>query len=133
MSKEELLKDVVHEVRVPKSTSLKYEPASEPLRPGGRKRSSSRTHEVPFPTIPKCARASLPHPPFGMVPGCSALRERECEREFFIANLLVRIHVIIVMIRWTGLVPWEFEFPFPGSPHVSSRLSSRRAAIVSDK
>ena len=37
------------------------------------------------------------------------------EREFFIDNLLVRIHFIIVMIRWTGLVPWEFEFPFPGS------------------
>ena len=37
------------------------------------------------------------------------------EREFFIGNLLVRIHVIIVMIRWTGLAPWEFEFPFPGS------------------
>ena len=37
------------------------------------------------------------------------------EREFFIANLLVRIHFIIVMIRWTGLAPWEFEFPFPGS------------------
>ena len=34
---------------------------------------------------------------------------------FFIANLLVRIHFIIVMIRWTGLAPWEFEFPFPGS------------------
>ena len=32
--------------------------------------------------------------------------------EFFIDNLLVRIHFIIVMIRWTGLVPWEFEFPF---------------------
>ena len=31
------------------------------------------------------------------------------EREFFIDNLLVRIHVIIVMIRWTGLAPWEFE------------------------
>ena len=30
-------------------------------------------------------------------------------------NLLVRIHFIIVMIRWTGLAPWEFEFPFPGS------------------
>jgi len=28
------------------------------------------------------------------------------EREFFIANLLVRIHFIIVMIRWTGLAPW---------------------------
>ena len=37
------------------------------------------------------------------------------EREFFIDNLLVRIHVIIVMIRWTGLAPREFEFPFPGS------------------
>jgi len=36
------------------------------------------------------------------------------EREFFIDNLLVRIHFIIVMIRWTGLAPWEFEFPFPG-------------------
>jgi len=22
----------------------------------------------------------------------------------------VRIHFIIVMIRWTGLAPWEFEF-----------------------
>jgi len=37
------------------------------------------------------------------------------EREFFLDNLLVRIHFIIVMIRWTGLAPWEFEFPFPGS------------------
>jgi len=31
------------------------------------------------------------------------------EREFFIDNLLVRIHFIIVMIRWTGLSPWDFE------------------------
>ena len=37
------------------------------------------------------------------------------EREFVIDNLLVRIHLIIVMIRWTSLAPWEFEFPFPGS------------------
>ena len=37
------------------------------------------------------------------------------ERELFIDNLLVRIHVIIVMIWWTGLAPWEFEFHFPGS------------------
>jgi len=37
------------------------------------------------------------------------------ERDFFIDNLLVRIHFIIVMIRWTGLAPWEFEFPFLGS------------------
>jgi len=37
------------------------------------------------------------------------------EREFFIDNLLVRLHLIMVMIRWTGLAPLEFEFPFPGS------------------
>jgi len=36
-------------------------------------------------------------------------------RELFIDNLLVRIHFIIAMIRWTGLAPWGFEFPFPGS------------------
>ena len=37
------------------------------------------------------------------------------QREFLIDNLLVRIHFIIVMIGWTGLAPWEFEFPFPSS------------------
>jgi len=37
------------------------------------------------------------------------------EREFFIDNLLVRIHFIIVVIRWIGLAPWKVEFPFPGS------------------
>ena len=37
------------------------------------------------------------------------------QREFCIDNLLVRIHSIIVMIRWTGLAPWEIEFPVPGS------------------
>ena len=37
------------------------------------------------------------------------------EREFFIDTLLVRIHLIIVMIGWTGRAPWEFESPFPGS------------------
>jgi len=42
-------------------------------------------------------------------------RNSGAEREFFIDNLLVRIHFIIVMIRWTGLAPWKFEFPFPGS------------------
>ena len=58
-----------------------------------------------------------------MDPGYSAtLFEARCvvdpkpqQRAFFIDNLLVRIHFIIVMIRWTGLAPWEFEFPFPGS------------------
>ena len=44
-----------------------------------------------------------------------------CGREFFIDNLLVRIHFIIEMVWWTGLAPWEFEFPFPGS-HISTFL-----------
>ena len=35
--------------------------------------------------------------------------------EFFIDNLQARIHFIIEMIWWTGLAPWVFEFPFPGS------------------
>jgi len=39
------------------------------------------------------------------------------QRKLFIYNLLVRIHFhfIIVMIRWTGLAPWESGSPFPGS------------------
>ena len=41
--------------------------------------------------------------------------QRVLQREFFIDNLLVRINFIIEMIWWTGLVPWQFEFPFPGS------------------
>ena len=39
----------------------------------------------------------------------------DTESDFIIDKLTVRIHFIIVMIRWTGLAPWEFEFPFPGS------------------
>ena len=34
------------------------------------------------------------------------------ERELLIDNILVRIHCIIEMIRWTDLAPWKFEFPF---------------------
>ena len=43
---------------------------------------------------------------------------RVLERELFIDNLLVRIHCIILMIRWTGLAPWEFEFPFYRQPYI---------------
>jgi hypothetical protein len=34
------------------------------------------------------------------------------EREFFIDHPLVRIHFVIVMIQWTDLTSWEFEFSF---------------------
>jgi len=37
-------------------------------------------------------------------------------RHFFIDNLLVRIHFIIVMIRWTGPAPWEFGTTSPACP-----------------
>jgi hypothetical protein len=37
------------------------------------------------------------------------------EREASIDDLLVQIHFVTEMIRWTGLAPWEFEFPFTGS------------------
>ena len=53
--------------------------------------------------------------PIGTDGYAAILAGGKVEREFFIDNLLVRIHFIIVMIRWTGLAPWEFEFPVPGS------------------
>jgi len=37
---------------------------------------------------------------------------RAAEKEFFIVKLLVRVHFIILLIRWTGLAPWEVDFPF---------------------
>ena len=42
------------------------------------------------------------------------------ESEIFIYNLLVRIHLIIEMIWWTGLAPWEFEFLFHAALHLPS-------------
>jgi len=51
------------------------------------------------------------------------------EREFFIANLLVRIHVIIVMMRWTGLAPWEL-LDLHESVVVVALASLRRADLV---
>jgi len=55
---------------------------------------------------------------------------RRKEREFFADNLLVQIHCIIGMIRWTGLAPWEFEFPFPGS--LISTFLGRAAHLLGD-
>ena len=43
-------------------------------------------------------------------------------------SVLVRIHFIIVMIRWTGLAPWESEFLFPGS--LASTFLTRGAGAV---
>jgi len=50
------------------------------------------------------------------------------ERDSLIDNLLLRIHFSIVMIRWTGLAPWEFESPFPGSL-TSTLLSSGTSQV----
>ena len=51
------------------------------------------------------------------------------EREFFIDNLLVRIHSFIMMMRWTGLALWKFKFPFPGSL-TSTFLATSSTAVV---
>ena len=60
---------------------------------------------------------------FGRRPLC--VRER-----FFLDNLLVRIHLIIEMIWWAGLAPWEFEFLFPDS-RVSTFLCVHYVTVVS--
>ena len=57
----------------------------------------------------------LPHPRYRPGPDPNTRIPPLEEREFFIDNLLVRIHFIIEMIWWTGLAPWEFETPVPGS------------------
>ena len=87
--------------------SLRYDPASEPLniplnpKPETRyKGNIQMLKDSPFFSDGNMMLHDTTVPP---------------EREFFIDNLLVRIHFIIVTIRWTGLAPWEFEFPFPGS------------------
>jgi len=116
-----------------KSMSLKYEPASEPLHSPppdvGPKSTMSALEEGgrEWPLVfligrQKAATTSLSQMMFDTHLFCRAYTSRglaekevEREREFFIDNLLVRIHFIIVTIRWTGLAPWEFEFPFPGS------------------
>ena len=50
------------------------------------------------------------------------------EREFFIDSLLVRVHRCF----WcTGLAPWEFESPFPGSL-ISTFLGPGPAPLCSD-
>ena len=75
-----------------------------------------------------CVKVPPTHHP-RLHPEASPLCPRE-EREFFVDILLVRIHCIIAMIRWTGLAPWGFESPFPGS-FVSTFLGGRHSASLS--
>jgi len=109
-------------------------------------------HDVPYPGKPCSRRRILPAGTrvyVAAIPGvaledvsalCARLKREGAplptrEREFFIDNLLVRIHFIIVMVWWTGLAPWEFEFPFPGSltPYIylprSQVVSTQRANL----
>ena len=59
---------------------------------------------------------------------CRPLTTAAREKEFFIDNLLVPIHFIIAMIRWTGRAPREFEFPVPGSL-ISSLMALEEAEM----
>jgi len=96
--------------------SLKYDPASEPLHiletrdpnPEG----AGPADAAGAVQAPQQGDAQLhPRLHFDRERG----RPRYPERVFSIDNLLVRIHLIVEMIWWTGLAPWEFEFPFSGS------------------
>ena len=42
------------------------------------------------------------------------------ETDFFVDNLLVRIHYVVVTIRRTGLAPWELNFLFQVALHLPS-------------
>ena len=82
---------------------------------------TSKTHLRSKFRCPKCHDSILPRrlsssrAPPRQVTRANPPKVAPPEREIFIENLLVRIHFNIVMMRWTGLAPWEFEFPFPGS------------------
>ena len=52
--------------------------------------------------------------------------------EFFIDNLLVRIHLIIAMIWRTGFAPWEFEFPFPDSLTSTEHLETNHSNLFAE-
>jgi len=56
--------------------------------------------------------------------GCGA------QRDFFIDNLLVRIHFIIVMIRWTGLVQMEHVVRLMGAAHTHWEQCLARANMA---
>ena len=56
--------------------------------------------------------------------------ERLSQVERVIDNLLVRIHFIIVLIRWTGLASWEFQFSFPGSLKSTFLVTMHPSSVV---
>jgi len=91
--------------------SLEYEPSLEPLH-------AAR----PWPRVPvngfRVEVLGFRGEDLGLRVGYHAREQTRAalrEREFFIDNLLVRIHFIIEIIWWTGLAPWEFELSFSGS------------------
>jgi len=45
-------------------------------------------------------------------------------RSFFIDSLLVRIHFIIVMIRWTGLAAWQVQVKMEEARHSGEKLKA---------
>ena len=101
--------------------SLKYEPSSEPLhifanrcqpRPSEEGKNKNVLTTFTVKQRPATGLDCLVYAEFARQRSPAEPHARD--REFVIDNLLVRILFIIVLIRWTGLAPWEFEFPFPG-------------------
>ena len=67
---------------------------------------------------------SSPHR-VGVHPPTHSLSGLKTHREFFIDNLLVRIHFMIVMIRWTGLSLWSLNFFFQVAVYQPSYSSTQ--------
>ena len=119
-------------MRGPSSRSVPARVGCEDPRPHARKMCAACLY--PCVSLSRATPRGLMDPHMGScsqgqpsVPG-GEIRAGSREREFFIDNLLVRIHFIIVMIRWTGLAPWEFEFPFKAE-EVGARSNSRSSKL----
>ena len=65
-----------------------------------------------------CWELEEPREPRAKRPERDRVKRPERDREFFTDNLLVRINLIIEMVWWTGLAPWEC------SPPISLSLSA---------
>ena len=122
------------------SMSLKYEPASEPLhmpvhplaichvRRARNLLSLSRL-SLSRSLARSLSRSLSPRKGGGLTAfSRTPAPVRARDGEFFMDNLLVRIHFIIVMISWTGLAPWEFEFPC--ACNLVTRTATRRCCCL---
>ena len=104
---------IIHEQRLGQTTAnervkMRLPP---PIRPPAMRSAAMRPPAMRPPAMRPPVRRGRP----GLVSAGTPSGLRPAgQKQFFVDNFLVRIHFVIVMIRWTGLAQWEFEFSFPG-------------------